>query len=355
MRHDLAPADRIADIFLRIVAGVNLLFVLVFLAVLILVAGRAHAEDGACEGKNLLDELAAEDPALLRRLREEAADTPNGEGLLWRVEAAGGAPSHLFGTMHVSDPRVVSLPEAPRRAFDRAEAVVIETTDALDQKAMMAAMAARPDLMMFPPGESLADHLSPQERETVEEALSARGVPFQSIVKMKPWMLISLTALPACEMRRREAGAPMLDAMLANEAKAKGKQVAGLETMEEQLSAIASLPMELHVRGLVSSLDMGERADDMSETLIGLYKQGDTGMFWPAVNALASADSQDAVDYAAFEEAMIVARNEVMVERAKAFLDAGGAFVAVGAMHLPGETGLIALLREAGYTVTRAD
>lgn len=355
MRQDLAFADRIAELFLRFVAGVNFLFMLVFLALLLLVAGRAHAEDGACGGEDLLDGLAAEDPALLQQMREAAADVPNGEGLLWQVEKGDGSSSHLYGTMHVSDPRVATLPEAARLAFDQAQVVVVESIDILDEKAMLATMAARPELMMFPPGESLADHLDPQERAVVEEALSARGVPFQSVVKMKPWMLISLTAMTACEMHRREAGEPVLDTRLATEAEAEGKQVAGLETMEEQLSAIASLPMELHVQGLVSTLGMGPGIGDMSETLIGLYLRGETGMFWPALNALAPADPQDAAGYAAFEEAMIVARNEIMVERATEFLEAGRAFIAVGAMHLPGEKGLIALLRDAGYSVTRAD
>ena len=59
--------------------------------------------------------------------------------------------------------------------------------------------------------------------------------------------------------------------------------------------------------------------------------------------------------YAEFEERIVTDRNRRMAERMQPMLTAGAAFVAVGALHLPGEEGIVALLREAGWTVTRAD
>lgn len=339
---------------LGIAAAANLLFLLTFLVVLTVATGQAAAEE-RCTGQDMVRELKADEPALVAQIRAEAARTRNGKGLLWSVEEDDAPTSYIFGTMHMTDPRVVELPDGARQAFEAADTVVIETTDVLDQNAMMSAMAKRPELMMFTGEAALTDHLTDEQVATVDEALEERGVPLGSVKKMKPWMLVSLVALPACELNRKSAGAPVLDARLAADAEAEGKELAGLERVTEQLEAMASLPMDLHVRGLVDTLKLGKRVDDMIETMIVLYEQGETGMFWPFFNAVLPAAGDDASGYADFEEAVVRTRNHTMAERATPFLDEGGAFIAVGALHLPGEEGLVALLRGAGYTVRRLD
>jgi len=349
------PFERLTRLPLALLTSAPVRFLLTFGVVLLHAVGVARAEEIVCTGANLVPELAEKNPALLQKMKEEAAATPNGEGLLWRVEGKGAAPSYLFGTMHVTDPRVTEPPEASKAALAEARTVVIETTDILDRQAVMAAMLAKPELMMFPAGESLTDHLSSEERKLVERALEKRGIPLQSVVKTKTWLLVSLVSLPECELKRQQAGALVLDAKLAQDAKAAGKRVAGLETVDEQLSAMASLPMELHMRGLVGTLGLGDRMDDMIETMIVLYEGGETGMFQPAMSGLLELGEEEADDYAAFEETMVETRNRTMAERAAPLLDEGGAFIAVGAMHLPGEKGLIELLRQAGHRVERAD
>ena len=169
---------------------------------------------------------------------------------------------------------------------------------------------------------------------------------------MKPWMLSALVALPACEMARKAAGAPVLDVKLAEDAKAAGKKLEGLETIADQLHAMASLPMEFHLKGLIDTLKLGDRMDDVIETMIELYVQGDTGTFWPLFRAVLPDEEADKAGYAAFEQAMIVERNKTMIKNAEPIIDAGNAFIAVGALHLPGPDGLIELLRKAGHTVT---
>lgn len=356
MKREPIIPDLFVLLSLRLIAAINLLFALSLLAVLMLATGRAQAEEAVCGGNDLVADLAAEDPAKLASIRQEAASIPNGEGLLWRVEGKeGAAPSYVFGTMHVADPRVLQMSEPVRKALAEAQTVAIETTDILDQSAMLALFSKAPELTMFPPGESLTDYLTPEEREVVSAALAERGVPLASVVKMKPWMLVSLISLPECELRRKEAGAPVLEAKLAEEARQAGKRLVGLETAQEQLAAIASLPMELHIEALVGVLELGGRVDDMIETLIALYLKGKTDMFQPVLENLLMQDAQGEEGYAAFEERMIVMRNRIMAERAASLLDEGGAFIAVGAMHLPGENGLVSLLRKAGYQVNRAD
>lgn len=335
---------------LRLLTAISLLFLAGFVATLLSARGAAAAA-AVCAGGDLLAAMQKDDPEKAAAIAAEAERTPNGKGLLWSVEK-DGRRSYLYGTIHMTDPRVVTLGPAAAEAFDGARTVVIETTDVLDKASMTKALLSRPDLTMFTDGTTLTSLLPEGEVAAVEKALDERGIPLASVAKMKPWMLSAMLALPACELARQADGEPVLDMKLAEQAKAGGKALRGLETAVDQLEAMASLPMAFHVTGLVDTLKLGDRVNDVVETMVVLYQKGDTGMFWPLFRAALPSASDDGSGYAAFEETMVTARNHTMAERAAPILDEGDAFIAVGALHLPGPQGLVELLRKAGYTVT---
>jgi uncharacterized protein YbaP (TraB family) len=353
MKRIMAMADRAALLSLKGLVALNLLFLLSFLVILLL-AGRAGAET-VCSGKDMTVALQKDDPATYGKIEAEAAATLNGEGLLWKLERRGERPSWLFGTMHLTDPRVVTLPAAAQKAFDASGTVVIETTEVLDQARMMAALAKEPELMMFTDGTTLALLLSSKDAALVDKGLAARGISMAAVAKMKPWMLSAMVALPACEMARKAEGAPVLDVKLAQEAKTQGKDLEGVESVADQLHAMASLPISLHMKGLVETLRLGDKADDLSETMVVLYQRGRIGMIWPLLRAVVPDEAGGPDGYAAFEEALVISRNKVMAERALPILKKGDVFMAVGALHLPGPQGLVEQFRKAGYVVTRAD
>ena len=351
MKRPILSPHGLSAIALRLLAAVNVLFALGFLATLLLVS-PARAEAVACTGRDLLAQIEIEQPDVYARLKAEAAAVPNGAGLLWKVEKPGVESSWLFGTMHLTDPRVTNLTEAARSAYESAGIVVIETTDVLDPSKMMAAMVARPDLMMYTDGTTLTSTLPPDKAKIIEDALSARGIPPASVARMKPWMLAATLSIPACETARKAAGLPILDVKLAEDAKADGKPVEGLETMIGQLDAMASLPLEFHIDGLIATLDLGDRIQDVFETMVVLYARENVGMIWPLFRTV--LPEGDAGAYEAFETVMIYARNATMRDNAIPLIEKGGAFIAVGALHLPGEQGLVEMLRTAGYTVSPA-
>jgi len=347
-----ARADRIADHALRLVLAFNLLLFLSF-AVVLVMAAAARAETVACGGKDLSAELASRNPEELAAIRAKAAAIPNGDGLLWKIEKDGIVQSYLFGTMHLTNPRVVNLPAEVQRAYDASNTIVIETTEILDPRAPMKAMAERPDLMMFTDGRTLEQLIPPDKIDAVRSALARRGIPLSAVSRMQPWLLTSMVAMSACETARKKSGAAVLDLKLAKDAKAEGKELLGLETIVEQLDAFASLPLDFHIDGLIDTLALGGRMDDMQETMLTLYRQGQVGMIIPMLQSFEPDKEKADEGYAAFEQTMIEARNAVMAERAVPILDKGGAFIAVGALHLPGEKGLVALLRARGYQVSR--
>ena len=342
-------ADRLAARAGWLLGLLHVVAALAFLLALGFAAGRAHAaETVTCAGKDLLAGLSADTRATMEK---DAAAEPNGEGLLWRVSKPGVRDSFLFGTMHMSDPRILALPPAAQSAFDAASTLVIETTDVLDPQKMSRALLTRPDLMMFTDATTLPGLLDAGDRAVVERRFAELGLSLDAVQKMKPWLIAAMVGMPACEKARKEAGAEVLDIWLANKAKAAGKEIAGLESVADQLEAMASLPMDLHMRGLVETARLGGAIDDVTETMVRIYMSGRTGLFWPFFRAALPGSADDAADYAVFQEAMITGRNRTMAERAMPVLDRGNAFVAVGALHLPGRDGLVEKLRVAGFGV----
>lgn len=339
---------------LRFMALINTLFFASFLAVLLLASAEADAQEIVCTGENLVAALQKDDPAAFAKLEAEAAATPNSAARLWKIEKQGLKPSYLFGTMHMTDPRVIGLTPEAKAAFDSAGTVVIESTDILDEKAASMALLSKPGLTMFTDATTLTSLLSKEDAERLNKGLTARGMPLITVNKMRPWLISSMIVLPACEMRRKKNGAPFLDIKLAQDANAAGKKVAGLETIVEQIDAMNAVSMDLHIRSLVEVVALGDKMNDIMETMIALYAEGRPGLIMPFMKSLKAEGLSSITDeaYGDFEEIMIAARNKVMSVRAANILAEGNAFIAVGALHLPGEKGLVELFRKDGYTVT---
>lgn len=343
-------ADRLADACLWLVATAHIIAAVAFLSLLFLLSPASAATK--CHGQNLLPRLEADDPAAYDRLVQEAKATPNGEGIFWRIEKAGTPPSYLLGTMHVTDPRVLAMPKGASDAYKAAGTVVIESDEIADEKKASAALLARPDLTMFTDGRTIPGLLGKKDSAILAAGLKARGMSLAAVSRMKPWMIASFVALPACEMARKQSGAAFLDQQLAKDAIRDGKTLKGLETLLEQISALDSLPIEPQLAGLIEVVQLGDGIEDVIETMSQLYLAGQTGMIMPMMRAAVPEGQDGEAGYADFEQRIIIDRNHRMAERAAPILDAGNAFVAVGALHLPGKEGLVELLRQEGFTVT---
>jgi len=338
------------NILLWLIAAFHMLLAASLLAVLFSITPAAAADD-SCSGKDLMAELKQSDPVRYAEVVKEADAVPNGKGIFWKIEKPGLKPSWLLGSMHVTDPRVLNLPAYAQTAHDNADTIVIESDEILDEKKAAAALLARPDLTMFTDGTTIQKLLSPEDYARLDAGLKQRGIPLSAVSRMRPWMIASAVALPACELARKAKGVQFLDQKIAADAVAEGKQVKGLETLAEQLQAMAELPMEFHLKSLIETLELGPKMNDVVETMTDLYLSGDVGMTIPMLKTVSPEEGGDG-DYAAFEQRIILDRNKVMADRAAPILAAGNVFMAVGALHLPGDKGVIELLRQQGFTVT---
>jgi len=162
-----------------------------------------------------------------------------------------------------------------------------------------------------------------------------------------------LTATPACESKRQAAGLEEVDEYLARAARKLRIEVFGLETVDEQIDVISALRREVVAPLLAAQARDPELDDDVYATMLRLYRQSRPAEILPVVDAVGGLRPDERAAEEEFTRVLLRGRNAVMAERAAPLLAAGGAFVAVGALHLAGRDGLIERFRAMGYTVVK--
>ena len=259
-------------------------------------------------------------------------------GLLWKIESPGVAPSYLFGTIHSEDPRVIDLPPIVSQSLKKSVLLALEIE--FSPETGKYAFAS----MFFSDGRTLDNVAGNQLAQKAAELMSKRGLPEQQAMMMKPWAVFTLMNMP-----EPETGV-YLDLKLHQLASSQGKQLYGLETIEEQIATFDEMPMTEQVALLEHSLANQEEMSEVMEKTIEIYLSKDLAAM-EALNKHFMAEMP--VELATtFTHRLIDFRNMRMYQRMKPLIASGGAFVAVGALHLPGESGLIKQLRLDGLSVS---
>lgn len=316
-----------------------------------LVAGAAHARQTKCGGVDLLAELTSRDPTTKARIAAAEARQINGNAVLWRIEKPGIAPSFLLGTIHSTDRSVARITDNLKAAIGSVQRVAIEVVDPATGTAK--AMAANPRLFMSLDGsEGTAALLAPPEfRKVVAAAQEIQPeMTAQALGILKPWMMTLLFAMPPCELRTAKQGGGVFDNLVMKSAVANGARAIGLETATEQLSAFASLSLADQVAILRSTIANLDRAEDLLFTTKQLYIKRRLGAMPVLTMEMAGKDALQATRR--FFAAIVDKRNLRMRDRALPLLAKGRTLIAVGALHLVGETGLVNQFRKAGYKLT---
>ncbi len=299
-----------------------------------------------CAGKDLTD-IAGLADARARR----ADDLVNGEGLLWRIDKATLAPSYLFGTIHSTDDGAIALAKTAAEEIPQAKIVVTElgSLDAVAKANAAASMLAR---ALDRDHDAIADAPA-EDRDAIEGLVRNLGYPVDLARHLKLWFLAILTASPQCEVKRQQLDLPEVDQFLADEAKSEGVKVVALETADEQIDAIASLRPEAAATLLAVSARRPEMNDDVYATLVTLYRESRPAEILAIGDAIGGMSDEERAAENELTARLLTARNAIMADRLAPLLKDGGAFVAVGALHLSGKDGLIERLRAMGYNVTK--
>lgn len=266
------------------------------------------------------------------------------KGLLWQVQKPGIRPSYIFGTMHSRDKRILHIPGAVMSRFMTAGTAVFETT--LDDRSL----AQSRQVMKLPPGQSLKNLVGLQKFMQLAKLVSQKNIAPAVLNRLKIWAVATILAQPD-PPAQKNARVKLLDKELESAARQWKKKIIALETNLEQIAVFDSMPQAVQMEFLDQSLaEIGTLEMDM-ETMTQFYLKGQTGWIW--------CDLQESLTHSSrklrtvLNEHLILDRNAKMVQRLQKILPAGNVFVAIGALHLPGEQGVVNLLKRSGYEISR--
>jgi uncharacterized protein len=264
------------------------------------------------------------------------------QGLLWRITKEGVAPSHVYGTIHVGDPRLGGLPAEVRAAFDGASSLMLEfLPDPYARERFLEAA-------MYQDSRTLEREIGAADFERALEQLKPIGLQREFVNKLKPWgVLLNLRNAAGAE------GAP-LDGQLLELARARRLPLHQIENVEEQIFTFDEFPMEAQVALLRHSLAHRDELLALAENTLQAYLARDLAEIWRLREDFGRRHPAVAPHQAVMTKRVVLDRSVVMAFRMQRQLRRGNAFVALGALHLYGDKGVLALLEADGYRATRA-
>jgi len=255
------------------------------------------------------------------------------KSLLWQISPAnGGAPSYLFGTMHVRDARAFGW-LGPALHYLEQCAVFATEFDFSDTDGAAIAEALRL------PEKVTLDQLLPRSawKNLDHYARKRLGVTAEVLKHQHP-MLVS-TALTGAFMAEEEAHS--LDETLWHAAQAANKQCTGVETFAEQLQTLRNISLDQHLQSLTWLLKNFGRQRRRLQKMMRLYADGDLQRLYQSAKK----------DAKGLRRVLLYDRNALMAGRFADIAHSQALFCAVGAGHLAGQKGLLRLLKKAGFQV----
>ena len=305
------------------------------------------AEPPACAGRDL-----STDARLKPDWTAHADDLVNGDGLLWKLEKPGLAPSYFYGTIHSTGAGPIALANQTRSLIEHSASFASEL-GLLDAKMRIDLSAAMLQAALSPDKDTLAEALDAKDAAMVDGYLVNKGLPSEFVHHIKLWMLAMVVSLPFCESEGQRLGLPEVDEMLAELAQSYHVPITALESVAEQLNILSQASPALSAVLLKSAARAPQQMDDAYKTLLSLYLQKRPSSSIAILDAdpELTPGEREAADE--FTRLLLSDRNETMIDRAAPLLAKGGAFVAIGALHLVGKGGLVELARQRGFTISR--
>jgi uncharacterized protein len=262
---------------------------------------------------------------------------------LWEA-TRGDARVVLFGSLHLCRSDCFPLPDEVLHALDQAATLAVELDPSTRE--MQSRLLAR---ALYPAGQTLHSDLSAQSLGYLRSALDRAGVPAEPIMRMRPWMVVSTLTMIAATQAGYGAQQG-IDLWLLRRARAQGKTVVELETVDEQLASMDGMPREQQEQMVRQTLDMvyEGKLPHYIDALVDAWRKGDPAR----VLALSRDGLPGEAEADQIISSLVVRRNRAMATRIAALASEKGAvFVAVGALHFAGEDSILNHLRAAGFAV----
>jgi len=306
-----------------------------------------------CVGENLLDALEPQERATLDAA---VASHPYPAGNLWKAQKDDSAV-YILGTMHLDDDRLAPYLEPLWEIAGSADLILLEgTRESIKQ--LQDRMLKDPSIMFTTDGPTLPERLPEDEWQSLSAEMTARGIPAFLAAKMQPWYVSMLLSIPPCAMAGM-AAQNGVDQRIMTYADSHNIPTGALEPYDTVFSLFGGETPEQELDGIHLALTATKNGDAMIATLIDTYLSGQHRAIWEFNRMQTKRDSglpEDKADemFAEMEGPMLNDRNANWM---KVILPAAAQtdtiLVAVGAAHLSGEKGLLYLLEQSGYALTR--
>lgn len=263
---------------------------------------------------------------------------------LWEIDA-NGTKSYLLGTVHVGDTEMNGLPQYIETAISNSDKVVVE----VDVSAMTPLQIQQRSMpyLLLKNGEKLKQQITAANYQKLSDYFKNKNIDIALFATLKPWAVL----LTVAQIEYQALGFSEnygIDKQVLALAKSNNKPVGELETFEQQLQMFDS--MQGYEDAMVE--DTFEQLNDIEgyfTRLINGWKAGDMAV----LDKYYDQSFDDSEFGKLNEQVLLVKRNKNWVEQLSQTLPNTSQFIAVGALHLPRENGLLALLEEQGFKVTR--
>jgi len=253
---------------------------------------------------------------------------------VWKVSGPEGGTLYLGGSVHALRSSDYPLPPAFDRAFAESERIVFEAGEesAASRKVLKSGE--------YPRNDSLKNHVDPRTYVYVRKVFTLLGVPESKFARYRPWVLTLMLTSPSLRGLSGDLG---VEGHLKKRARVNKKPISGLVPLQEHLNVFTGLNDRQSEAVLL--LTFIPNASGSYSNMVDAWRKGDVEFLWRKVRAAYA-------DYPAFGERLIEARNRAWLPRIESYLRSGQTcFVVVGAGHMGGPEGLLALLRNRGHQV----
>ena len=272
-------------------------------------------------------------------------------GLFWSIAKDGEQIAHIFGTLHTNDVRVTNIPTQIKQAIVNADNFCVETFPGVRYFNPHWGFKSIVDDMMLENDGRLVDLLGKPLYERVEKRLLSNGLKKERVERLKPWAVMhSLSGIH----QKKDAKSPsseILDSVLYELATKNLLNLYQLETLEELMAAYYAFPMPAQVALLEDRLNTIEQIPFVANKMIEIYLEQDLKkMLNLATNFVSPASHAKKYDEVYLKHVLYI-RNIVMAHYMLAPLRKKNTFIAMGALHLYGNQGVLSLLEDYGYTV----
>ena len=261
--------------------------------------------------------------------------------LFWKA-VSGANVVYLLGSIHIGSKALYPLPKVITNAYDRSKVIVVEVDINKIDPAAAAGFLANGT---YTNGDNLWKHLKPETTAKVKKFVSANGMTEDFVGNFKPWL--AAVMVPMIPMLKAGAQNDLgIDKHFLDLSTGK-KKIEQLETADFQFKLLSSIPDNL--ADTYVDYSIGEVSNEKTEDLKleKLWLSGDA-------DALDKVMSVHPKELDGIMRALLQDRNPHMADVAEKYLKGGGpCFFVVGAAHLVGKDGVVAILQKRGYTVTQ--